>query len=869
MQLSVRSRSFQAVALAATAAAAIGAATAGVAAAQGVDPYGQPYPSYPPYPGDPGYVPPVDPNASATATMAAAAGSAAPNGTLVCSGDWRFPLTEVRQEIGPARFARQRDLQRDIVVTGAAFGHCEAAEANTFADGYAASVGPCAGLLKLAEKIDYVASNLFRGEEKATAACLTAMPSSGGACEGVRGQLTNLRTYDKIIVDRAELVLAYEVCGSPERGSNSTLRLACERLEATVAAEVSPEGGVAGMFGLAAPLPVKVAADVATIRDLTDGRFLSVTPENFVGVRRSVCKFSGDAGTGGMTSPTILERDTFVARTATIYGAKRGATMWGMCNELGLADVNAASCRAASIYVDERGELHLNASLSSRDARRDATLCVDVSDFHPDQPLMVTVGLDVTGSVPERVWPGETMHIGRLIDRGVTREDVLSLRVYGKAHGVSLAEVLRINGVFDVVADKDEACRMARSWVPVVDHEVPVGSRDEQVVVPITFGLGRVGETQRIDEGDYVILWVKDIEPAGAVMVEYSSGQYVGYEPPPLLGGPTTAATGTTSSSGYGSGYGGGYDPGGAYGGGSFGGGAPPAAGRAGGASLGMRMAAVEQPLLPRRARYPGSRVLRLGTPKGNHEYPLRVCTRTGDPAAKAGASQTPNTNACAGARIIVDERLFVHGSYHFGLRMYFGYSGLPTAAYAARPLGGNEYEVVETATQTVEYDVAVLLAAYPFGRDPRRFSYNPLSAAYWKGSAVLAGFGVRRLTSPWDDFYLGASLPVANGVSLTGLVHVAQRELVLDVRPGDTFTATTTRPEIEDHYPVEDALVIGYSVGLSFDYDLFERAFINIWDRLAGKKYFQASGRASTRSDYAPASDPGGGYGYPPGGYN
>ena len=84
---------------------------------------------------------------------------------------------------------------------------------------------------------------------------------------------------------------------------------------------------------------------------------------------------------------------------------------------------------------------------------------------------------------------------------------------------------------------------MACSWVPVVDHEVPIGDGDEQAVIPIDYSRGRVGETQRIDEGDYVLLWIKDIEPNGSVMVEYASGQYVGYQPPPLLGEPEPGTT--------------------------------------------------------------------------------------------------------------------------------------------------------------------------------------------------------------------------------------------------------------------------------------------------------------------------------------
>jgi hypothetical protein len=420
------------------------------------------------------------------------------------------------------------------------------------------------------------------------------------------------------------------------------------------------------------------------------------------------------------------------------------------------------------------------------------------------------------------------MAIGELLDRKVTREDVLNLHVYGKAHGISLAEVLRINGVVDVLADRDEACRMARSWVPVVDHEVPIGDPDRQAVIPVDYGRGRVGETQRLDEGDYILLWVRDIEPNGSVLVDYARGQFVGYQPPPLLGEPDAGKAS------------GGYDA--SYGAGSPDALMPP---KEPGSELAMRGASVDQPLLPRRARYPGSRVLRLGTPKGNYEYPLRVCTRTGPAQVQVGGGGS----ACYGGRLIVDERLFVHGTYHFGLRMYFGYTSFPIPEYAARPVGGNTFEVVETSSVTASYDVAVLLAAYPFGRDPRRFSYNPLTEEYWKSAALLTGFGVRNLTAPWEDFYLGGSLPVANGVSLTLLAHVGLRGVALDVRAGDTFVSGEASPRLEDHYTIEDAIVVGGSIGMSFDYDLFERAFMNIWDRISPRGYFTSSGSASARS--------------------
>jgi hypothetical protein len=784
-----------------------------------VDPYtGQPYPTTTPTYTDPG-------TSSYYEPAAPVAGVA---GTLVCSGDWRYPLTEMRQEIGPARFARQRDLQRDLALTGAAVGYCEEAAANGFADRYADVAGPCYGLLVVADKMDVAASNLFSVDDANVTRCLTQAARSGGDCEGERNLLTTLRTYDKIAVDRAELVLGYQVCASPERRTNAGLRGACEALEQTVAAEASEDAVYLGQFSLTAPLPPAVAGSIDTVRDLTDGRYLSAMPENAAGIRRSMCKLkakeaAGDEFTG------ILDRDPFVKNKAEqVFGPKGGAMIWSMCNELGIAVGAASTCRKADIYIDERGELHLNSPLTSRKSRKDATLCIDVSDFHPDQPLMVTIGLDSTGSVPERVWPGETMHIGHLIDQPATREDVMALHVYGKAIGVSLSEVLRINGVTDVASERDEACRMARSWVPVVDHEVPIGDPERQAIIPIEYGRGRVGETQRIDENDYVVLWVKDIEPSGSVMVEYASGQYVGYQPPPLLGQSDGAAALSGGS--------GDIDPntGLPYPGTD----ALAAPASQAETTLAMRGASVDQPLLPRRARYPGSRVLRLGTPKGNYEYPLRVCTREG-----AVPASTTSSGGCSGGKVIVEERFFVHGDYHLGLRMYFGYTSFPTPQYSSRPLGGDSYEVLQTGANTAEYDIAVLLAAYPFGRDPRRFSYNPLSKAYWKGAALLAGFGLRRIKRPWDDFYMGGSLPVANGVSFTLLAHVGQRGLPMDIRAGDMFTSTTNG-NVDDAYAEQDAIVVGASFGLSFDYDLFERAFSTIAAKFTGgTQVFMSSG--------------------------
>ncbi len=765
--------------------------------------------------------------------------------TLSCQGGWQFPLTEVRTEIGPARFARQRGLQRDLVIAAAAFGYCEAAEMNQFAEPYTAAIGPCSGLLKVAEKIDSIASNLFRPEEKDIAQCLVTTAKSGGDCEGVRGQLTNLRTYDEIIVDRAELVLSYEVCASPERGSNASLREKCDNLENEIMAQLGSEDALPGLFSLSAPLPPPIATAVALVSAETDGRFLSVTPENFVGVRRSMCMFPDDAPASGMRTATILERKAFVPeKSDTMWAPKDGAVKWGMCNELALADVNAASCRDADIYLDERGELHLNSPLTTEKQRRHATMCVDVSDFHPDTPLMVTIGLDATGSVPERVWPGETMQIGRLIDHAVTRDDVLNLHVFGKAYGVSLAEVLRINNVTDVSASNEEACRMARSWVPVVDHEIPIGDPDTQAVIPIEFGRGRVGETQRLDEGDAVMLWIKDIEPGGSVMVDYANGQYVGYTPPPLLGepdppGPAADSSGAPADEPIG------YD----------GQGNPIYAKPQGyipESTIGMAMAAVNQPLLPRRARYPGSRVLRLGAPSGNHEFKLHVCTSVGTDLGMAGS-------CASGGRVIVDEQIFIHGSSHVGVKLFFGYTGFPgLATYAARPIGGGGFEVVETSPFATDYDIAVLMAIYPFGRDPRRFSFKPWTMDYWKSFSLLGGFGVKGLKSPFEDFYGGIGLPIGNGVSLTALAHISRRDLLLGVRAGDTIQTAN----VNDSYATKKGFAVGATVGISFDYDLFERAFTNVINRFRGSSTtFDASSNQGARMapDYG---DGEGGYG-------
>ena len=75
--------------------------------------------------------------------------------------------------------------------------------------------------------------------------------------------------------------------------------------------------------------------------------------------------------------------------------------------------------------------------------------------------------------------------------------------------------------------------------MPVVDHEVPIGPPDHQKVIPVLYGRGRDGETRMIKEDDALLVWVRDIDPDGSVMVEQANGTFVQFEPPPLVGQPS------------------------------------------------------------------------------------------------------------------------------------------------------------------------------------------------------------------------------------------------------------------------------------------------------------------------------------------
>ena len=105
-----------------------------------------------------------------------------------------------------------------------------------------------------------------------------------------------------------------------------------------------------------------------------------------------------------------------------------------------------------------------------------------------------------------------------------------------------------------------------------------------------------------------------------------------------------------------------------------------------------------------------------------------------------------------------------------------------------------------------------------------------------------MAGFTVRNLT-PWDDFYLGAGLPIANGVSLSALAHVSRRDVPIGLEEGTLIQGNDL-----SRFGSKNALAVGYSVGLTFDLDLFERAFFNTWDRIRSKPGQFRSSTGTTR---------------------
>jgi hypothetical protein len=609
-----------------------------------------------------------------------------------------------------------------------------------------------------------------------------------------------LRRYQRVGVERAALVASVEVCASGDRRTNSGLREECEKLEEVASNESSNSSQGTGRFSLSAPLPQAVAQAVEGVRQSTDSHFLNLVPEDLLGVRQEICEQSSLRGANDH------------------WGKRWEKVRHSLCAELSIATNNAETCRQADIYIDERGALHLQSGLRKRRQRRDATLCIDVSDFDGDHPLMVTLGLAPASSVPERVWPGETVSVGHWLDKSPKAQDVLQLSVFGKARGVSLKEVLRINGAnftgTSQGAANAEACRMARSWVPVVDHEVPIGPTSNQAIIPVDFSRGRDGETTKIEEGDHVFVWVRHIEPAGAVMVEYANGQLVRYEPPPLLGKSDDADAS-----------------------------APKLRHFVRGAH-----SAVSEPLLPRRARYPGSRVLRLGAPAGGSEYDIRICVRTqGQPSARAKKG-----TLCDVESIIVDEKIYVHGFSRMGLQLHVGYSFFQTPTLAAkrtaaaRAAGENLYEVVEEKEGRTSQDIALLLAVYPFGRDPYDVSHKPWSSSDWRHAALLCGFTVRK-RNVWEDIYLGASVPLANGISATILGHLTRRDLPTQTSTGQflTIPGGGDNVNLDEYLATTQTLSAGIGIGISFDLNLFQKAFSGVWNRVSGpQRQFYSSGQ-------------------------
>jgi hypothetical protein len=726
--------------------------------------------------------------------------------SLTCDG-WRYPLTETRTVIGPARFAEEAMTQRALALSTAALAGCSQMKPDS-AD--PATKGVCNGILALAEQFNVIAVNVFNKE---SAACLLKPAKSGDSCERIREQTATMRRYDDLVMERAELALAQQLCSQPKI-LNAKLREDCGFLDTAFQNE---SGGTAnvGQFSLNAPLPDDVATSVDLIRTDTDGQFLA-SGDNLRGVQ-SMCTIKQDADACSLES---FSTNKPAPSADNQWTTEQQNVQWGMCQEFRLSECRTNTCRQADVYIDERGELHLNKALNTAAEREKASLCVDVSDFDPENPLMVTVGLDPTGSVPERIWPGETMQIGKLIDRPVTAEDVLAIHVYGKARGVSLAATLEVNGVMPNAqkgmrrhfagARLDEACRIARSWVPVVDHEIPIGDPDSQVVIPVEYGRGRDGETRAIHEGDAVMLWARDIEPSGSVQALQSDGTFVGYEPPPLIGQSGGASYDMNPSR------------------------RMPTELRSGGAG-------VENTLVPRRSRYPGSRVLRLGHPQGNNSYQLTVCTGMNPLAAMPNppTSAVPRVQ-CNPATTILNEHLYVHGVYHFGVRAYFGFTWFGHGALGvertskAVAAGPDVWQVTEQGRLGSE-DLAVLMAFYPFGRDPYAFDYRFWSAKhgnYWDSFALLAGFTLR--DAPWNNIYLGGSLPIANGISLSVLANLALRSRPSGVQKGDLIMGSGGVAPDLGSLGSERQLDVGLSVGISLDYDLAERAFRAVWSKLS-----------------------------------
>jgi hypothetical protein len=714
---------------------------------------------------------------------------------LYCDGV-RYSLEEEREDTGPARLARLQELTRTINVVGRALDPDRCG---------GSTEGECIGLQKSVERAQYRALEVFQSADDLEACMVDPMRmwnEQEGVCQELRQNISDLRKLDREALARAEYVLAVRLCDGA-LGLDANVRTACTNL-ATAIAPHAPPSGARPSFWLEAPMPREVQEAIRQVRLITGGNF-DVDALNSDLARDYRCETQGQAGGDGTTATGYLV---------------------GLCKEYELLHQVSDACRQASVYIDERGGIHASGGLASDDGRETATLCVDVSDFASEYPFMVTVRLGDESSRPVRVWPGEPIFIGKYLPGPVESGDVMGIEVRGKARGISLAETLRVNGVS---SDSPDACRIARAYVPVVDHEVPIGSEDQRVI-PMSFHTGRLGETGTVTEGDALMIWVRDIEPAGAVRVEYGTEgkpQYVGYIPPPLLGSSQEMTQAQLDREEH----------------------RPP------GAHIRPSEASVDQPLVPRRARFPGSRVLRLGYPSGFFDYPVRVCTYSTDRddwGVGAPLTGLP-VSKCADeprASTILDEWIYVHGEYYFGIRAGLMGSWFPVQRLVPRQTpdalraGDNAWQVLAENENVFEFDVPLLLAVYPFGRDPYLFDYrfwDIENGHYWNDVALLVGFSM--ISIPWEHMYAGLSLPIYSGVSLTVLAQFEKRSIPIGVRAGDIFEHTGAgEPVLGTVFGSESQYITGVAFGISVDYDLFERAFKAIWNKFTGMPPIRAT---------------------------
>jgi hypothetical protein len=152
----------------------------------------------------------------------------------------------------------------------------------------------------------------------------------------------------------------------------------------------------------------------------------------------------------------------------------------------------------------------------------------------------------------------------------------------------------------------------------------------------------------------------------------------------------------------------------------------------------------------------------------------------------------------------------------------------------------------VEEKEGRTSQDIALLLAVYPFGRDPYDFSHKPWSSSYWRHAALLCGFTLRK-RNVWEDIYLGASVPLANGISATILGHLTRRDLPTQTSTGQflTIPGGGDNVNLDEYLATTQTLSAGIGIGISFDLNLFQKAFSGVWNRVSGpQRQFYSSGQ-------------------------